>query len=116
MLVGYVSDERYVALPDILFEFRGPSGVTTTRSTVSGAVYADIEPGAYEVVLGGRGYGSKIVQMQASDGTSYHFRLLTDGLLGYMWPKCVKAGERSEFRVHAVVEYELELWCDGAAK
>ena len=116
MLVGYISDERYVALPDILFEFRGPDGVTTARSTVSGAVYADIAPGAYEVVLGGRGYGSKIVQMQASADAPYHFRLLTDGLLGYMWPKCAKAGERSEFRVHAVVEYELELWRYGATK
>ena len=38
MLVGYVSDERYVALPDILFEFRGSGGVTTPRSTIAGAV------------------------------------------------------------------------------
>ena len=116
MLVGYVSDERYVALPDILFEFRGSGGVTTTRSTIAGAVYADIEPGAYEVVLGGPGYGSKIVQMQASADQPYHFRLLTDGLLGYMWPRCVKGGERAEFRVHAVVEYGLELWRYGADK
>ena len=116
MLVGYVSNERYVALADILFEFRSAAGVTTARSTISGAVYADIAPGAYEVVLGGTGFGSKIVQMQASATAPYHFRLLTDDLLGYMWPKCVKAGERSEFRVHAVVEYELELWRYGADK
>ena len=29
MLVGYVSNERYVALPNILFEFRSQSTVTT---------------------------------------------------------------------------------------
>ena len=116
MLIGYVSNERYVALGDVLFEFRGTEGVTVTRSTISGAVYADIAPGTYEVILGRDGYGSKIVQMQVKDQTPYHFRLLADGLLGYIWPKCVKAGESSEFRVHAVVEYELELWRYGAEK
>lgn len=116
MLVGYVSNERYVAIPDVLFEFRGPNGVTTTRSTISGAVMADIQPGDYEVVLGRDGYGSKIVRMTASEGEPHHFRLLSDCLLGYVWPKCVKSGQRSEFRVHAVEEYELELWRYGAEK
>jgi hypothetical protein len=116
MLIGYVSNERYVALPDVLFEFRGPQGIVTTRSTISGAVYVDVLPGEYQVVLGKDGYGSKIVHMEVRGGELHHFRLLSDGLLGYMWPKCVKAGERSEFRVHAVVEYELELWRYGAEK
>lgn len=116
MLVGYVSDERYVALADILFEFRGTAGVTVARSTIAGAVYAEVEPGDYEVVLGGAGYGSKIVRMQVREGEPYQFRLLSDGLCGYMWPKCIKAGSQSEFRVHAVVEYELELWRYGAEK
>jgi N,N-dimethylformamidase len=116
MLVGYVSDERYVALADILFEFRGTAGVTVARSTIVGAVYAEVEPGDYEVVLGGAGYGSKIVRMQVREGEPYQFRLLSDGLCGYMWPKCIKAGSQSEFRVHAVVEYELELWRYGAEK
>jgi len=116
MLVGYVSNERYVAVADVLFEFRGQAGVVVARSTVSGAVYADISPGKYEVVLGRDGFGSKIVEMTASDTDPYHFRLLSDCLLGYMWPKCVKSGERSEFRVHAVEEYELELWRYGAQK
>ena len=48
MLVGYVSNERYVALADMLFEFRRAGRVATARSTISGAVYADIEPGEYE--------------------------------------------------------------------
>ena len=59
MLVGYVSNERYVALADILFEVCGIKEVRVTRSTIAGAVYADLEPGEYEVVLGGSGYGSK---------------------------------------------------------
>lgn len=116
MHVGYVSNERYVALADVLLEFRGSAGVMTTRSSISGAVYADIEPGEYEVVLGKPGYGSKIVSVTVRDGEPHHFRLLSDGLLGYMWPKCVKAGEVSEFRVHAVEEYELELWRYGEQK
>ena len=116
MLVGYVSNERYVALADILFEFRGIKGVRVARSTIAGAVYADLEPGEYEVVLGGSGYGSKIVQMEVRADEVYQFRLLSDDLLGYMWPKCVRAGEEAEFRVHAVVEYGLELWRYGAEK
>lgn len=117
MLVGYVSNERYVAIPNVDFEFRiGDGDVVTARSTVSGAVYVDIEPGDCEVVLGREGYGSKIVHVTVSDDAPHHFRLLSDGLLGHMWPKCSKSGERSEFRVHAVEEYEIELWRYGAEK
>jgi len=116
MLVGYVSNERYVALSDVMFEFRLERNVITARSTISGAVYADVSPGQYEVVLGKDGFGSKIITIIVSESEPYHFRLLSDGLLGYMWPKCVKSGERSEFRVHAVEEYELELWRYGAEK
>jgi hypothetical protein len=116
MLVGYVSNERYVAVPNVLFEFRGTAGVTTATSTVSGAVYAEIEPGEYQVVLGREGYGSKLLTMTASDDSPYHFRVLSDSLLGYMWPKCVQSGQRSEFRVHAVEEYELQLWRYGQTK
>ena len=117
MLVGYVSNERYVALAEVLFEFRGATGgIVTARSTISGAVHADVTPGNYEVVLGREGYGSKIVRMTVSDSQPHHFRLLSDCLLGYMWPKCVQSGEPAEFRVHAVEEYELELWRYGADK
>ncbi|MCA9077527.1 MAG: carboxypeptidase regulatory-like domain-containing protein [Planctomycetaceae bacterium] len=116
MLVGYVSNERYVALGDVLFEFRGSERVVAARSNISGAIYADVSPGDYEVVLGKDGYGSKVVTMTVDASDPYQFRLLSDGLYGYMWPKCVKSGEFSEFRVHAVEEYELELWRYGAEK
>ena len=115
-LVGYVSDERYVALPDVLLEFRSGVQVQLVRSSVAGAIYADLEPGTYEVVLGKSGYGSKIVTANISDDEPYQFRLLSDCLLGYMYPRAVVAGERSEFRVHAVEEYSLELWRYGATK
>ena len=67
MLVGYASNERYVAVPNVLFEFRSKTGqATTATSTISGAVYAEIEPGEYEVVLGRDGYGSKIITITVS--------------------------------------------------
>jgi hypothetical protein len=54
--------------------------------------------------------------MQVAPGKPYHFRLLSDGLLGYVWPKCLKVGEKSEFRVHSVEPYKLELWRYGWEK
>ena len=56
MLIGYVSDERYVALPDTLLEFVNEQGSVATRSRASGAVYADLLPGPYEVILARDGY------------------------------------------------------------
>ena len=46
-------------------------------------------------------------------GRPHQFRLLADGLLGYAWPKWVRAGEQSEFRVHSVEPYKLDLWRYG---
>ena len=116
MLVGYVSNERYLALSDVSFEFRGNDKVVLARSSISGAVYVDIEPGSYEVVFGKQGFGSKIVSVELSESEPYQFRLLADGLLGYMWPKCVQGGEIAEFRVHSDEEFSLELWRYGQTK
>ena len=116
MLVGYVSDERYLALSDVQFEFRRDGNVVLSRSTISGAVYADIDPGSYEVVFGKQGFGSKIIQVDVDAAKPYQFRLLSDSLLGYMWPKCVKSGETSEFRVHSDEEFSLELYRYGESK
>ncbi|HAL14687.1 MAG TPA: N,N-dimethylformamidase, partial [Planctomycetaceae bacterium] len=60
--------------------------------------------------------GNKITSIELPHTGLIHFRLLTDGLVGYAWPKCVKSGERSEFRVHSVEEYGLELWRYGKEK
>ncbi len=137
MLIGYVSDERYVALPDVQLEFEGKNGSIEVRSRASGAVHADIPPGEYTVTLAKTGYGSKRVTINVGDvgrianpsaaastpaasssrGAGPHqFRLLSDGLLGYAWPKWVRSGEKSEFRVHAVEQYKLTLWRYGYEK
>ena len=116
MLIGYVSDERYVAVPDTLLEFERDGASIEARSRATGAVYADLTPGPYRVTLYKPGYGQKSVTMTVQPGVPHHFRLLPDGLLSYMWPKWVRAGERAEFRVHAVEEYKLELWRYGWQK
>jgi N,N-dimethylformamidase len=114
MLVGYVSDERYVALCDVAVEFEGDGrSVAVTRSTPRGGIYADLEPGPYRVTLVKPGFGSKIVELTIDGGEPHQFRLLSDRLLGYMWPRWVRSGERSEFRVHSVSPYRLSLWRYG---
>ena len=64
MLIGYVSDERYVAVPEVLCEFIGADGAShEVRSRASGAFYADLAPGEYATVLYKPGYGSKRVAL-----------------------------------------------------
>src|SRR5437762_2037985 len=117
MLIGYVSDERYVALHDVALEFeRDGQSRAVVHSTPRGAVYAELEPGEYRVTLVKDGYGNKSVTMRVDPYKAFNFRLLTDGLLGYVWPKWVKAGEQAEFRVHAVEAYRLSLWRYGLKK
>ncbi|MFM9116297.1 MAG: N,N-dimethylformamidase beta subunit family domain-containing protein [Planctomycetota bacterium] len=117
MLIGYVSDEKYVALADVMVEFQGADGWSLeARSRASGAIYADLPPGDYDVILTKAGYGSKVARWSSRETAPHHFRLLADSLLGYVWPKCVRSGERGEFRVHAVEQYKLELWRYGWEK
>jgi hypothetical protein len=113
MLIGYVSDERFVALADVALEFLSADGRSwEARSRAGGSVHADVPPGEYKVVLQTPGLGSKLSRV-AVPGPPHHFRLLTDGLLGYAWPKWVRAGEEAEFRVHSTEPYKLELWRYG---
>jgi hypothetical protein len=116
MLVGYVSDERYVAIADVAVEIDcDGETIAVTHSTARGKILADIEPGTYRVTLVKSGFGSKssIVEVGSEP---HQFRLLSDCLLGYVWPKWVQSGERSEFRVHAVEPYRLSLWRYGREK
>jgi hypothetical protein len=113
MLIGYVSDERYSALPEVLLEFTSEAGSWEARSRASGAVYCDLPEGEYQVTLYREGFGSKRVRMTPRPGQPYQFRLLSDTVLGYAWPKWVRSGEQSEFRVHAVEAYHMELWRYG---
>jgi N,N-dimethylformamidase len=117
MLVGYVSDERYVALADALIEFeRDGEMVAVVRSTPRGEVFAAIAPGKYRVTLVKPGFGSKSVRCDVAAGVAYQFRLLSDTLYGYAWPKWSRSGEQTEFRVHSVESYQLSLWRYGERK
>lgn len=114
MLIGYVSDERYVALPDVLLEFLNVAGESwETRSRATGAVHGQLPAGEYRVVLQKPGFGAKFSRITLPTEQPHQFRLLSDGLMGYTWPKWVRSGEKSEFRVHSVEPYKLELWRYG---
>jgi len=114
MLVGYVSDERYVALVDVALEFVNARGESwEARSRATGAVHLDAPAGDYVVTLQRPGYGAKRSQVTLPTVQPHQFRLLSDGLSGYVWPKWVRSGELGEFRVHAVEQYHLELWRYG---
>jgi hypothetical protein len=117
VFVGYVSDEYYAALPDTLLEFRDAGGRRVAcRSSASGVVEADVTPGEYEVCLAKAGFGSKRTRVAVRADRPVHFRLLSDRLLGYAWPKWCRSGEVVEFRVHAVEPYKLGLWRYGYRK
>ncbi len=116
MLIGYVSDENFVAIPGATVDIeRDGAHAATIRSSARGALYADIEPGEYQFVLTCPGFGSK-TSTAVAGGEPVQFRLLSDRLLGYAWPKWVRSGERSEFRVHSVEPYRLSLWRYGLKK
>ena len=116
MLLGYVSDERYLALAGVDIEVVGGSVSIATRSSASGSIHADIPSGRYEIVLNKDGYGAKRLTVDVSVGQPHHFRLLKDGLLGYAWPKWVRSGDQSEFRVHSDAAYRIDLWRYGWQK
>ncbi len=115
--LAYVSDEMYLALPDASAEFHSlESGdITLLRSSPRGAFYGDLKSGPYRVTISKAEYGSKTSDAMIGD-EPFHFRLLRDQLLGYMWPKWVRSGESAEYRVHATEQYQLTLWRYGWKK
>jgi hypothetical protein len=118
MLIGFVADQRYLAIADVLVELRNTTLAEPlqVRSTARGEIYADVAPGQYEITLVKDGYGAKIVFAHIEAGAPILFRLLADDLLGYMWPLWTKAGETGEIRVHATEQYRLWLWRYGLTK
>jgi N,N-dimethylformamidase len=112
-LIGYVSDERDAAVAGASVELLSGGESVAVTSRASGAVWADVAPGAYDAVLARDGFGSKRARVELAPGRPVRWRLLADGLLGYAWPKCVVAGQRAELRIHASGPYRLELWRHG---
>ena len=116
--IAYVSDENYVALPDVSAEFEAVESISkhVLRSSPRGAFYGDVPPGRYRVTLSRQGYGSKWVECDLGSADPYQFRLLSRRLAGFMWPKWVQTGDSSEIRVHSPEEYQLSLWRYGINK
>ncbi len=101
--IAYVSDENYLALDNVRAEFESlvNGAVTILTSSPRGAFYGDLTPGKYRVTLAKEGYGAKWVNCEIGGSEPYQFRLLSDCLHGFMWPKWVRSGERSEIRAHS---------------
>jgi len=109
-LIGYVSDERFAAIGDASVELVRGDDVYLLRSAPSGALYGDVPPGHYHVTLGAAGFGSKRGEVDLSiDAQPHQFRLLSERILGYVWPKWSVAGERATVRVHSPEPYRLSL-------
>ena len=117
MLIGFVSDYRYVALPEVSLLFENENEHVCAQSLADGSVRADISTGSWRVTLNRPGYGAKMVEVEITDPHEpLQFRLLDDCLMGYAWPKWVKAGEKSEFRVHSPEQFYISLWRYGWEK
>jgi len=117
-VLAYVSDENYVAIPRVLGEFAAKKSgeVRVLQSSPSGAFRGDLPAGDYRVTLSRDGYGSKWVDCHLDPARPHQFRLLSDQLMGFMWPKWVRAGEASELRAHSPEQYQLTLWRYGVRK
>jgi len=117
-ILAYVSDDMFLAIPRVDGEFESldTGEVTLLTTSPRGIFYGALAPGNYRVTLAREGYGAKTVVCELGAGQPVQFRLLADGLIGYMWPKWVRGGEKSEYRVHSVEQYQLTLWRYGLQK
>lgn len=116
--IGWVSDEWYSALAGVAIEVeRGGEAVAQLVSSASGRVQADLAPGEYRLTLAHPGFGSKKVGLRIGpDMPPLQMRLLSDALMGFVWPRWVRGGEQAELRFHGVEQYRLSLWRYGAEK
>lgn len=116
-LIAYVSDEMYVAIPDVQIEFtdpNDPASTFVTRSTPTGAVYAALAPGTWLVALAAEGFGSKVSEIEVtSGGRPAMLRLLSDRMYGYARPKSTHSGQRVEVCVHAAEPFTIQLMRHG---
>lgn len=117
MLIGFVSDERYLAVHDVSLDFlQDGISVLSTRSSPRGAVYGELDPGTYTVELARDGFGSKSVDIDLPSASPIQFRLLSDTLYGFMKPRWVRGGSEGEYCVHAPEECRVSLWRYGLEK
>lgn len=119
MLIGWVSDERDLALAGVAVELaRDGALVATAHTTASGAIHVgdDVVPGEHRVTLARDGYGPKHVLAQVDPDAPLRLRLLPDELTGFVWPKWSRAPEPAELRLHSPEPIRAELWRYGLEK
>ena len=109
------SDESYLALAGVDAEFVSltTGEIIRLNSSPTGAFYADLPEGRYRITLAKAGYGSKWVGYDIGP-TPLSLRLLSDCLLGYIYPKWAQGGDKAELRLHSAKEFELSLWRYGS--
>ena len=113
MLIGYVSDEMYVAIADAQIEFSDNDRTQfyTFRSSASGAIVGDLPHGEYEVAISHPAFGAKISKFRSAPGVDpIQFRLMSKKLTGYIWPKWSRTGEKAEIRFSAHEVVDVSLW------
>lgn len=119
MLVGYVSNEQYEALPGVyvLLQSTESNVQHAVRSTAKGTIHADLDPGEYEVTLQKDGYGGKVTTVSVDKEEPIHFRLLSSDLMtGFVWPKWVTEAEEGRYNIHTPETVQLTLWRYGYEK
>lgn len=113
MLIGHVSDEDDVALLDVAVLLERDGKHCATCSLADGSIHADIRPGEYTATLRRDGYSSKRMAVTVSEDSPQRFRLVSDRLMGFMWPKWVRVGEQGEYRVNSPEGFRLDLFRYG---
>jgi hypothetical protein len=113
MLVGYISDEDDVALHDVVVLVEQGNQWWEARSEANGAIHADVRPGEYTITFKRDSYGGKRVTVAIDDDAPHRFRLVSDRLMGFMWPKWVRVGESAEYRVNSREAFRLDLFRYG---
>lgn len=112
MLIAWVSDEQFLAVPDALVTVEGAG---TLHSGADGSVHGDLAPGRYAVTVARAGYGSKRTTIEVGDGLpATQLRILSETIYGFAWPKWVRAGETASVHVHSPHPYRLALARLGA--
>ncbi len=116
MLIGYLSDEQHVAIAGAWVTLENESGRWDLRSQSDGALLADVAGGEYQVTLNHADFGGKRVTATIREDNPCQFRLLSESLVGYMWPKWVRVGQGSEYRIHSSEPFRLDLYRYGWEK
>jgi hypothetical protein len=115
LLIGWVSDEFHAAIAgaDVELEQNG-EWVAATRSTASGRMVADVPPGNYRLTIARDGFGAKRIAVRVGPNESpIQVRLLSDRLMGFVWPRWVRGGGQAELRFHSIEPYRISLWRYG---